>query len=447
MIKTYNEAIEYLYERLPMFTRDGASAIKKDIDNTVRFCKALDNPHTRFKSIHVAGTNGKGSTSHMLASVLATAGYKTGLYTSPHLVDFRERIRINGEMIPKNYVVDFVNQQRILMEEIQPSFFETTVAMAFDYFAKEQVDIALIEVGLGGRLDSTNILRPELCVITNIGMDHTDLLGNTLVEIAGEKAGIIKKQVPVVLSERDEVTAFVFEQKAREMNAPIRFASEELEVLGSGRNGKGRTCTIADKVHRQIQEVYIGLVGQYQQKNILGVLTAIDELREQGWEIADEHIQQGLANVEENTGLQGRWQTLSIDPLIICDTGHNEDGIREVMENIRATAHKALHMVIGAMRDKDLNHILSQFPVAATYYWCSPDMPRALPANDLKDKAAQYRLPGEAYSSVTAALDAAKASAQKDDLLFVGGSSFVVAEALKAMSSGQRYPAAFDGNS
>lgn len=430
MIKTYDAAIEYLYERLPMFTRDGASAIKKDIDNTVRFCQALGNPHTQFKSIHVAGTNGKGSTSHMLASVLASAGYKTGLYTSPHLVDFRERIRINGEMIPKDRVIDFVNLQRTLMEEIRPSFFETTVAMAFDYFAKEQIDIALIEVGLGGRLDSTNILRPELCVITNIGMDHTNLLGNTLAEIAEEKAGIIKSQVPVVLSERDETIAFVFEQKAREMNAPIRFASEELEVLGSERSDKGRTCTIADKRRHQTQEVYIGLAGQYQQKNILGVLTAIDELRKQGWEITDEHVQQGLANVEKNTGLQGRWQTLSTDPLIICDTGHNEDGIREVMENIRITAFKTLHMVIGAMRDKDLNHILPQFPTAATYYFCSPDMPRALSAEELKIKAERYGLIGDAYPSVRAALIAAKDAYQEDDLLFVGGSSFVVAEVL-----------------
>lgn len=433
MIKTYHAAIEYLFARLPMFTRDGASAIKKDIDNTVRFCQALGNPHTQFKSIHVAGTNGKGSTSHMLASVLASAGYKTGLYTSPHLVDFRERIRINGVMIPKDNVIDFVNRHRILMEEIEPSFFETTAAMAFDYFAKEQVDIALIEVGLGGRLDSTNVLLPELCVITNIGMDHTDLLGNTLAEIAGEKAGIIKQQVPVVLSERDEAIAYVFEQQAREMDAPIRFAPEELELRASKRSGKGWVYTIADKIHHQTQEVYIGLGGQYQQKNILGVLTAVDELRKQGWQIADKHLQEGLANVEENTGLQGRWQTLSTHPLIICDTGHNEDGIREVIENIRATVFKTLHVIIGAMRDKDLNHILPQLPAEAIYYFCSPTLPRALPADDLKDKAGRYGLLGGAYPSVDSALAAAKEAAHESDLIFVGGSNFVVAEVLKKM--------------
>lgn len=432
MIKAYDEAIAYLYAQLPMFTRDGASAIKKDIDNTVQFCSALGNPHTQFKSIHIAGTNGKGSTSHMLASVLASAGYKTGLYTSPHLVDFRERIRINGEMIPKDKIIDFVNQHRTLLEDIQPSFFETTVAMAFDYFAKEQVDIALIEVGLGGRLDSTNILQPELCVITNIGMDHTDLLGNTLAEIAGEKAGIIKRKVPVVLSERDEVIAYVFEQKAHEMEAPIRFASQELEVLASERNGIGLICMVADKIQHQTRDVYVGLAGGYQQKNILGVLTAVDELRKQGWYISEEQLRQGLAHVEANTGLQGRWQTLSTHPRIICDTGHNEDGIREVIKNIQATAFNALHVVIGAMRDKDLNHILPQFPAEATYYFCSPAMQRALPAEELKNKGAQYGLKGEAYPTVDLALIAAKEAYRQDDLIFVGGSSFVVAELLKA---------------
>ncbi|HLT86550.1 MAG TPA: folylpolyglutamate synthase/dihydrofolate synthase family protein [Sphingobacterium sp.] len=431
MIQTYDAVIEYLYARLPMFTRDGASAIKKDIDNTVRFCQALGNPHTQFKSIHVAGTNGKGSTSHMLASVLASAGYKTGLYTSPHLIDFRERIRINGEMIPQGKVIDFVNRHRSLIEEVQPSFFEVTVAMAFDYFAAEQVDVAIIEVGLGGRLDSTNILLPELCVITNIGMDHTDLLGNTLVEIAGEKAGIIKPQVPVVLSERDETIAYLFEQKAREMNAPLRFASTELAVVASERNGKGLTLRILDNIHHLTKEVYVGLTGHYQQKNILGVLTALDELRKRGWDIDEEQLQEGLAHVEQNTGLQGRWQTLSTNPFLICDTGHNEDGIREVIANIHSTAHKALHIIIGAMRDKDVSHMLPQFPKEATYYFCNPAMPRALRAAELKDKAGRYGLIGEAYPTVDAALSSAKAAYQDGDLIFVGGSNFVVAEVLK----------------
>ncbi|MFD2537135.1 bifunctional folylpolyglutamate synthase/dihydrofolate synthase [Sphingobacterium chuzhouense] len=431
MIRTYDEVIEYLFARLPMFTRDGASAIKKDIDNTVRFCQALGNPHTKFKSIHVAGTNGKGSTSHLLASVLASAGYKTGLYTSPHLVDFRERIRINGEMIPQENVINFVNRHRVLIEEIQPSFFEVTVAMAFDYFATEQVDVAVIEVGLGGRLDSTNILHPELCLITNIGMDHTDLLGNTLAEIAGEKAGIIKLQVPVVLSERDETIAYVFEQKARQMNAPLRFASTELTVQSCERSGKGLILRIVDNIHHLTKEVYVGLAGRYQQKNILGVLTALDELGERGWAIGEEQLHEGLAHVEQNTGLQGRWQTLSIDPFIICDTGHNEDGIREVMANIQATVHNDLHVVIGAMRDKDLSHMLPQLPKDAVYYFCSPDMPRALPANELKIKAERYGLAGDAYPSVNNALASAKEAYQESDLIFVGGSNFVVADVLK----------------
>lgn len=431
MVKAYDEVIAYLFARLPMFTRDGASAIKKDTDNTMRLCRALGDPQNQFRSIHIAGTNGKGSTSHMLASILASAGYKTGLYTSPHLVDFRERIRINGVMIPQGKVTDFINRHCSLIEEIQPSFFEVTVAMAFDYFATENVDVAIVEVGLGGRLDSTNILVPELCVITNIGMDHTDLLGNTLAEIASEKAGIIKANVPVVLSERDESIAYVFEQKARKMNALLRFASTELAVQACERSGMGLTLNIVDNIHHVTNEIYVGLAGYYQQKNILGVLTAVDELRKLGWEIGEEQLRYGLAYVEGNTGLQGRWQTLSTDPFIICDTGHNEDGIREVMENIQATVHNNLHVVIGAMRDKDLSHMLPQLPKEAVYYFCSPDMPRALPAMELKDKANQYELKGQAYSSIATALTSAKQAYADGDLIFVGGSNFVVADVLK----------------
>lgn len=423
-----------MFARLPMFTRDGASAIKKDIDNTVRFCQALGNPHTQFKSIHVAGTNGKGSTSHLLASVLASAGYKTGLYTSPHLVDFRERIRIDGEMIPEENVIDFVDRHRSLIEEIQPSFFEVTVAMAFDYFATEQVDVSLIEVGLGGRLDSTNILLPELCVITNIGMDHTDLLGNTLAEIAAEKAGIIKPGVPVVVSERDETIAHIFEQKAREMNAPLRFASSELTVQTCEHSGQGLLVTVADNICHQTKDLYVGLAGHYQQKNILGVLTAVDELRKRNWTIGTEQLCEGLANVTRNTGLQGRWQTLSRDPLIVCDTGHNEDGIREVLATIWSTPHRKLHIVIGVMRDKDISHMLPQLPKDAVYYYCSPAISRAMPATELKDKAMQYGLKGMAYPSVSSAVLSAKEAYQEGDLIFVGGSNFVVAEVLKDYS-------------
>ena len=431
MIRTYEEAVEYLYARLPMFTRDGASAIKVDVNNTLRLCEALGNPQGQFKSIHVAGTNGKGSTSHLLAAILAAAGYKTGLYTSPHLVDFRERIRINGEMIPQQEILDFVNREQGLIESLRPSFFETTVAIAFDYFAREKVDIALVEVGLGGRLDSTNIIQPELCVITNIGLDHVDILGNTLTQIAGEKAGIIKEGVPVVVSERDEEVAAVFEEKARSLHAPLRFASEELLLQDVERCDQGLLVKLLDRVHGQLSEWYVGLAGQYQQKNIRGVLTAIDELRKQGWQISDEHLRDGLAKVIRYTGLQGRWQTVSTDPLLICDTGHNEDGIREVVVNIQSMNYQNLHVLIGAMRDKDLDHILPQLPKAATYYFVSPDMPRAMPAEELRAKAAGYDLHGQAYATVSQGLAAAKEAYRTGDLIFAGGSTFVVAEVLR----------------
>ncbi len=434
-MNTYNEVIEYLYARLPMFTRDGASAIKKDVDNVLRFCKHLDNPHKKFKSIHIAGTNGKGSSSHMLAAILTAAGYRTGLYTSPHLVDFRERIRIDGKMIEQEAVVAFVQSNKELIETIQPSFFEVTVALAFDYFAKAKVDIAIIEVGLGGRLDSTNIISPELCLITNIGMDHMNLLGNTLVEIAREKAGIIKQGVPVVISERDEQVAQVFEQKAAELAAPIRFAATELSVLSSTRVAGGLAIAVKNKADKTESRYVLELTGLYQLKNVLGVLTAVDELKNQCWRITDDHVRKGLAGVVAQTGLRGRWQTISENPLIICDTGHNEDGIREVLLNLAQRDYKQLHMVIGAMRDKDLSHMLPQLPKDACYYFGSPDMPRALPADELKLAGEAFGLHGDAFDSVIAALRAAKRQFQEGDLIFVGGSTFVVAEVLQDIST------------
>ncbi|TDS11067.1 dihydrofolate synthase/folylpolyglutamate synthase [Sphingobacterium paludis] len=429
-MKTYDEVIEYLYARLPMFTRDGASAIKKDVDNTLRFCAELGNPHQQFKSVHVAGTNGKGSTSHMLASIYACAGYKTGLYTSPHLVDFRERIRIDGQMIPKAYVVEFINKNLPLIEDIKPSFFEVTVALAFDYFAKEHVDIAIIEVGLGGRLDSTNIITPELCVITNIGLDHMNLLGDTLEEIAAEKAGIIKPGIPVVVSERNEDIAHVFEQRARSLGAPLTFASAELEVVSVDPKREGVLVDIQDRKTDTHQSWTMQLSGLYQQKNLLGVLTAVDKLRRQGWVIENSHVQDGLLHVQENTGLQGRWQTLSTEPYIICDTGHNEDGIRAVVSNLAQVDYKRLHLVIGAMRDKDLSHMLPLLPKEAVYYFASPDMPRALPAVELRAAAEQYGCIGHAFDSVNQALQTALDHYEKGDLIFIGGSNFVVAEIL-----------------
>ncbi len=429
-MNSYAEVIDYLYSRLPMFTRDGSSAYKKDLDRTIILCEAIGNPQNSFKTIHVAGTNGKGSSSHMLAAVLASAGYKTGLYTSPHLVDFRERIRVNGEWIDMQFVVDYVNSQKELIDKIDPSFFEVTVALAFDYFAQQKVDIAIIEVGLGGRLDSTNIIHPEVSLITNIGMDHMNILGNTLEEIAREKAGIIKQNTPIVISETHPITAPIFEDIAKNLNAPIVFADQRyrLEVIE-------RTAT------QQRLEVYstegscgefaLDLTGSYQCKNVLGVLAVVDILQEKGWAVPESILTDALANVKKLTGLQGRWQTLSADPLIICDTGHNEDGIREVVRNLESVSYQRLHIVIGAMKDKDLDHMLSYLPKDAYYYFSNPDTPRAMAAKELAAKAEEYGLRGEIGGSVVDALHLAKSKYRPGDLIFVGGSNFVVAEVLR----------------
>ena len=429
-MKTFAEVIEYLFARLPMFTRDGASAINPDVDKTLLFCQALGNPQDQFKSIHIAGTNGKGSTSHMLASVLAASNLKTGLYTSPHLVDFRERIRINGEMIPQQWVLDFVNTHLDFIEKEKPSFFEVTVAMAFDYFAKEKVDIAIIEVGLGGRLDSTNIIQPELCVITNIGMDHMNLLGDTLVEIAGEKAGIIKPNVPVVISEKQPEIEHVFLEKAKQGNSPIFFAEDYYEVHQVEKRQPGMDITVENKRDQESHTWHLDLAGSYQKKNILGVLTAIDQLNLMGYGLFEENIQKGLANVQESTGLRGRWQTLSTDPWIICDTGHNEDGIKAVVRNLSTLNFNNLHFVMGAMKDKDLSHILPLLPKQATYYFGAPNMPRAMKAADLAEMAHSFGLKGMDYPSIDAAYEAARNNYQENDLIFIGGSTFVVAEVL-----------------
>lgn len=427
---TYTEVIDYLYSRLPMFTRDGASAYKKDLDRTILLCKALDNPHQKFKTIHVAGTNGKGSSSHMLAAILASAGYKTGLYTSPHLVDFRERIRINGEQISEQFVVDYVNSQKDLIEGIQPSFFEATVAMAFDYFAKEQVDIAIIEVGLGGRLDSTNIIFPEVCLITNIGMDHMNLLGDTLEEIAGEKAGIIKSNTPVVISETNEITAPIFQAKAKQENAPIIFADQLIKAERLEKNALIQRIQVTKDSYTQTYN--LDLTGSYQVKNIVGVLAVVAEIRKRGFDVNEEQLRYALANVQTLTGFQGRWQTLSTEPLIICDTGHNEDGIKEVIKNLNEVSYQQLHIVIGAMKDKDLDHMLPYLPKEATYYFAHPDMPRAMEAAELAGKALIYGLKGKVSGSVIHALEDAKTAYQQGDLIFVGGSNFVVAEVLQS---------------
>ncbi len=425
---TYQQTLDFLYSKLPMFTRVGAVAIKKDLHNTFAMCAALGDPQDKFKSIHIAGTNGKGSTSHMLAAILQQAGYKTGLYTSPHLKDFRERIRIDGKMIPKSFVTNFVKTQSKLIQEIEPSFFEVTVAMAFDYFAKEQVDIAIIEVGLGGRLDSTNIITPELSVITNISLDHTNLLGNTLPEIAFEKAGIIKKNIPVVIGERQPETQEVFINKATSLQAPITFASDLLQITNPHHKASSLLINIIKDDHILYKDLALDLTGTYQLKNILTVVQTVIQLKEKGYNIINQAIYSALNNVKKLTGLQGRWQTLSKNPLVICDTGHNKAGLLEVLENIRKTPYEKLHFVIGMVKDKDIDGVLNILPKDSTYYFCQPELERALPAIELRELAYKNKLIGEVYSSVNEALTAAKIAANPNDLIFVGGSTFVVAE-------------------
>jgi len=431
---TYQETLTYLYNQLPMFTRVGSSAFKNDLTNTIALCERLDNPQHKFKSVHVGGTNGKGSTSHMLAAVLQTAGYKTGLYTSPHLKDFRERIRINGQMISEQEVVDFVADHKTAFEEIEPSFFEMTVALAFDIFARHQVDIAIIEVGLGGRLDSTNIITPLLSIITNIGWDHMNMLGNTLPEIATEKAGIIKSQIPVIIGEYQPEIAAVFIEKAKKENAELVFASEQWEIKSQEPRIKNQEnlleVTIKNTHNPQptTHNLTLDLTGTYQLKNVRNVLSAVQELRKQGFVITNEHIADALQQVKTLTGLQGRWQTLSTNPLTICDTGHNSDGIREVLKNIAAVKYVHLHFVLGMVNDKDITMVLGLLPQNATYYFCKPDLPRGLDAEALKQQAEAMNLHGEAYSSVPEALKAAQHAATDKDLVFAGGSTFVVAE-------------------
>lgn len=425
---TYQQTLNFLYSKLPMFTRVGAIALKKDLNNTLALCEALDHPQHQFKSIHVAGTNGKGSTSHMLAAILQKAGYKTGLYTSPHLKDFRERIRINGKMISKSAVINFVKRQKKLIHQIEPSFFEVTVAMAFDYFAKEKVDIAIIEVGLGGRLDSTNIIIPELSVITNISLDHTHILGNTLPEIAYEKAGIIKKNIPIVVGEKQAEIEDVFIEKAKAEHATLSFADHKLNVINVKLDKSFLVLDIESEREIIYKNLKLDLTGGYQQKNIKGVIEAVHQLRKMEYTISDQALYAALRNTKKITGLQGRWQTLSKNPLIICDTGHNKAGITEVLKNIEATPHQHLHMVIGMVKDKDINGVLMLLPKNASYYFCAPSLERALSAIELAALANNFGIKGQVFERVTEALSKAKMEAKQNDLIFVGGSTFVVAE-------------------
>jgi dihydrofolate synthase/folylpolyglutamate synthase len=422
----YQQTLDYLYARLPMFTKVGASALKDGLSNIIAFCEILDHPEKKFKTIHIAGTNGKGSTSHMLAAILQTAGYKTGLYTSPHLKDFRERIKINGEMISEEAVISFVNDHSHTINTISPSFFEATVAMAFNHFAKNKVDIAVIEVGLGGRLDSTNIINPELSIITNIGFDHVNILGDSLEQIASEKAGIIKKNIPVIIGESLKETKPVFINKAKQEETPIYFASKSVVIELLHRTSD--KLSLIAKAGDWKLNFDLDLTATYQLKNIRTVLSAVLELRNKQFNINDQHLKDALKQVKQLTGLMGRWQTLQTEPLVICDNGHNEDGILEVLKNIKLTPHQKLHMVIGMVKDKDISKVLSLLPKEATYYFCSPNLERAKPAKELAAEATAFYLQGKAYSSVREALDHAIASADKDDLIFVGGSTFVVGE-------------------
>ena len=425
---TYQETIEYLYQQLPVFHRIGKKAFKADLNNTIKFCEHLDNPQHKFKSIHIAGTNGKGSSSHFLASILQSAGYKTGLYTSPHLKSYTERIRINGVPIPENEVVSFVERNKYFLEELKPSFFEMSVGMAFEFFATEQVDIAIIEVGLGGRLDSTNIIKPLLSLITNISFDHTDILGDTLPKIAFEKAGIIKPNTPVIISERNSETEVVFTEKANNENAPIYFAEDYFKVVNFEEKNLLLEIDLIDLTTNQPFKIQSQLVGEYQLKNILGVLKTIDILNQLDFHISKNALLEGIKNVITQTGLQGRWQVLSKNPLMICDTAHNVAGISQVIRSLRKIQYEKLWMIMGFVSDKDVSGILELLPKEANYIFCEANIPRALNSKELLKQAKIFGLVGEEQKCVNDAINFVKSNAILNDLIFIGGSTFVVAE-------------------
>jgi dihydrofolate synthase/folylpolyglutamate synthase len=424
----YQQTIEYLFTRLPMFSRIGANAIKKDITNTVQLCGSLGNPHTKFKSVHIAGTNGKGSVSHMLAAILQMAGYKTGLYTSPHLKDFRERIKINGDMIPQQFVVDFVHQMQAEIEELNPSFFEITVAMAFDFFAKEKVDIAIVEVGLGGRLDSTNIVNPELSVITNISWDHMNVLGDTLEKIAYEKAGIIKSGIPVIVGESSTDTKSVFEEVAESNNANLIFADQIRYVSGWKYEKSHLSVEIANLIKDEHHVYALDLTGYYQTKNLVTVLETVAQLQHKEWKISQTNIEKALQHVKKFTGLHGRWEIIQQHPMIVLDVGHNLDGIKQVVAQIELTDYKDLHIVIGMVKDKDIENVLALLPREANYYFTRAATPRAISEVELSQKGTNIGLKGNYYPNVNKALEAARHAASKEDLILVCGSVFVVGE-------------------
>jgi dihydrofolate synthase/folylpolyglutamate synthase len=422
----YDQTLEYLFTQLPMFSRVGAAAYKPDLTNTIKLCEALGNPQHQFKSIHVAGTNGKGSTSHMLASILQTAGYKTGLYTSPHLVDFRERMKIDGVYCTKEFVVEFTQKIKPLIASIQPSFFEITVAMAFSYFAEQKVDIAVIEVGLGGRLDSTNIITPEVSIITNIGLDHTQFLGDTIPQIASEKAGIIKKDVPCIVSEYTEETKPVFDKAA--IHTSLAYGSELFTILDIKYAHDYLGVQVLNKKTEDIQTYQLDLNGSYQAKNLQGVLGAVSILQTKGWKITNQHILDGLSHVKKNTGLYGRWQMIGTNPTTVVDVAHNVAGIQTLLAQIKLVNHQQLHIVFGMVKDKDIDSVLALLPTQATYYFTQAQIERAIDATELQQKARAHDLKGNTYQTVNAAIAAAQKQAQVTDLIVVCGSVFLVGE-------------------
>lgn len=429
----YQQTLDYLFTRLPMFSRIGAAAYKADLTNTIRLCEALGNPHHTFKNIHIAGTNGKGSVSHMLAAILQTAGYKTGLYTSPHLKDFRERIKVGSDPegfkeVSEDFVIDFTKKISPLIEEIEPSFFEITVAMAFDYFAQQKVDIAVIETGLGGRLDSTNIITPELSVITNIGWDHMNLLGDTLEKIAFEKAGIIKEGIPVVVGEVINETETIFEKIAMEKNASLSIAAHKRQVHDWEWKKNELVVEVAEVHHADHKMYRLDLPGIYQTKNLLTVLEASEQLQQLGWNINDKIIHEGLQRTKKLTGLHGRWEIIHTSPTVVLEVAHNTDGIRQLVQQVEITTHNQLHIIIGMVKDKDIEQVLALLPKTAAYYFTKAQIPRALGEDELMEKAEKLKLKGQSFPEVNSALGFVLQHAHADDLIIICGSVFLVGE-------------------
>ena len=424
----YEQTINYLFSRLPMYSRIGAAAYKPNLNNTIELCASLGNPQNKFKTIHVAGTNGKGSVSHMLAAIMQSAGYKTGLYTSPHLKDFRERIKVNGRMINQEFVINFTEGIQSMISKLEPSFFEITVAMAFDFFANENVDIAIIETGLGGRLDSTNIITPELSIITNIGWDHMNILGDSLEKIAREKAGIIKPGVPVVVGEELPETKPVFINIADEKKSPLHFANDIRTVNNWSWEDHNLVLEVAESNHTDHKKYVLDLGGIYQAKNLVTVLAACSILQSHGWKINEQSIKAGLRHVKKLTGLHGRWEIIHSQPLVVLDVAHNPEGIRQLLQQIEITEHHELHIILGMVNDKDISTALAEMPQQAVYYFTKAQIPRALDENELAKKGAAAGLSGVPYPDVNTALKSALIKAGKQDMIVVCGSVFLVGE-------------------